>query len=88
MCPIETPEGPNIGLIGSLASFARINAFGFIETPYRRVVNGKVTTTIDYLTAVRGRRLRRRPGQRAAHRGRSTSPSPACSLVRRVARST
>ena len=38
MCPIETPEGPNIGLIGSLASFARINAFGFIETPYRRVV--------------------------------------------------
>jgi DNA-directed RNA polymerase subunit beta len=51
MCPIETPEGPNIGLIGSLASFARINAFGFIETPYRRVVGGKVTATIDYLTA-------------------------------------
>ena len=51
MCPIETPEGPNIGLIGSLASFARINAFGFIETPYRRVVSGKVTDKIDYLTA-------------------------------------
>ncbi|KGJ82325.1 DNA-directed RNA polymerase subunit beta [Cryobacterium roopkundense] len=51
MCPIETPEGPNIGLIGSLASFARINAFGFIETPYRRVVANKVTETIDYLTA-------------------------------------
>ncbi|MDH6532288.1 DNA-directed RNA polymerase subunit beta [Aurantimicrobium minutum] len=51
MCPIETPEGPNIGLIGSLASFARINAFGFIETPYRRVVKGKVTENIDYLTA-------------------------------------
>jgi len=51
MCPIETPEGPNIGLIGSLASFARINAFGFIETPYRRVTKGKVTATIDYLTA-------------------------------------
>ena len=51
MCPIETPEGPNIGLIGSLASFARINSFGFIETPYRRVVKGKVTATIDYLTA-------------------------------------
>ena len=51
MCPIETPEGPNIGLIGSLASFARINSFGFIETPYRRVVDGKVTDTIDYLTA-------------------------------------
>ncbi|MBV0894023.1 DNA-directed RNA polymerase subunit beta [Microbacterium sp. NC79] len=51
MCPIETPEGPNIGLIGSLASFARINAFGFIETPYRRVIDGKVSATIDYLTA-------------------------------------
>jgi DNA-directed RNA polymerase subunit beta len=51
MCPIETPEGPNIGLIGSLASFARINSFGFIETPYRRVRGGKVSSTIDYLTA-------------------------------------
>ncbi len=51
MCPIETPEGPNIGLIGSLASFARINSFGFIETPYRRVVDGVVTDTIDYLPA-------------------------------------
>ncbi|GLI27932.1 DNA-directed RNA polymerase subunit beta [Agromyces rhizosphaerae] len=52
MCPIETPEGPNIGLIGSLASFARINSFGFIETPYRRVENGRVTEHIDYLTAM------------------------------------
>jgi DNA-directed RNA polymerase subunit beta len=51
MCPIETPEGPNIGLIGSLATFARINAFGFIETPYRRIEKGKVTAKIDYLTA-------------------------------------
>ena len=51
MCPIETPEGPNIGLIGSLATYARINAFGFVETPYRKVVNGKVTDQIDYLTA-------------------------------------
>ena len=51
MCPIETPEGPNIGLIGSLASFARINAFGFIETPYRRVSKGKVGKAVDYLTA-------------------------------------
>ncbi|WP_285115709.1 DNA-directed RNA polymerase subunit beta [Leifsonia sp. fls2-241-R2A-40a] len=51
MCPIETPEGPNIGLIGSLASFARINSFGFIETPYRKVVEGRVTEQIDYLTA-------------------------------------
>jgi DNA-directed RNA polymerase subunit beta len=51
MCPIETPEGPNIGLIGSLASYARVNKFGFIETPYRRVVKGKVTKRVDYLTA-------------------------------------
>ncbi|HEY0248421.1 MAG TPA: DNA-directed RNA polymerase subunit beta [Gryllotalpicola sp.] len=51
MCPIETPEGPNIGLIGSLASFARINSFGFIETPYRKVIDGKVSDRIDYLTA-------------------------------------
>ncbi len=51
MCPIETPEGPNIGLIGSLATFARINPYGFIETPYRKVVKGKVTDNIEYLTA-------------------------------------
>ncbi|MDP9184086.1 MAG: DNA-directed RNA polymerase subunit beta, partial [Actinomycetota bacterium] len=51
MCPIETPEGPNIGLIGSLSSYARINQFGFIETPYRRVEDGKITTKIDYLSA-------------------------------------
>ncbi len=51
MCPIETPEGPNIGLIGSLASYAKVNRFGFIETPYRRAENGVVTNKIDYLTA-------------------------------------
>jgi DNA-directed RNA polymerase subunit beta len=51
MCPIETPEGPNIGLIGSLATYARINEFGFVETPYRKVENGRVTDRIDYLTA-------------------------------------
>ena len=51
MCPIETPEGPNIGLIGSLATYARVTPFGFIETPYRKVVKGKVTDQIDYLTA-------------------------------------
>ena len=51
MCPIETPEGPNIGLIGSLSSFARVNEFGFIETPYRKVSKGKVTNQISYLTA-------------------------------------
>ena len=53
MCPVETPEGPNIGLIGSLSSYARINAFGFIETPYKKVVNGKVTEKIEYLSAAR-----------------------------------
>lgn len=51
MCPIETPEGPNIGLIGSLATYARITPFGFVETPYRKVVKGKVTDAVDYLTA-------------------------------------
>ena len=51
MCPIETPEGPNIGLIGALATFARVNEFGFIESPYRKVVNGKVTDEIVYLAA-------------------------------------
>ncbi|WP_066582329.1 DNA-directed RNA polymerase subunit beta [Cellulomonas timonensis] len=51
MCPIETPEGPNIGLIGSLATYGRINPFGFVETPYRKVVNGVVTDDVHYLTA-------------------------------------
>ncbi|HEY3199659.1 MAG TPA: DNA-directed RNA polymerase subunit beta [Actinomycetes bacterium] len=51
MCPIETPEGPNIGLIGSLSTYGRVNPFGFVETPYRKVKNGKVTDQIDYLTA-------------------------------------
>ena len=51
ICPIETPEGPNIGLISSLSTYARVNAFGFLETPYRTVVNGKATTEIEYLSA-------------------------------------
>ncbi len=53
ICPIETPEGPNIGLIGSLATFARVNRYGFIETPYRVVKEGYVTDEIEYLTADR-----------------------------------
>ena len=53
ICPVETPEGPNIGLIASLATFARINDFGFLETPYRKVENGKVGAHLDYLTADR-----------------------------------
>ncbi|GAA1939395.1 DNA-directed RNA polymerase subunit beta [Nocardioides marmoribigeumensis] len=51
MCPIETPEGPNIGLIGSLSTYGRINPFGFVETPYRKVVNGRVTDEVVYVTA-------------------------------------
>ena len=51
MCPIETPEGPNIGLISSLSTYARVNKFGFLETPYRLVANGVVTNKIDYLSA-------------------------------------
>ena len=53
MCPIESPEGPNIGLIGSLATFGRVNPFGFIETPYRKVVNGHVTDEVEYMLADR-----------------------------------
>ena len=53
MCPIESPEGPNIGLIGSLATFGRVNPFGFIETPYRKVINGHVTDEVEYMTADR-----------------------------------
>ena len=57
ICPIETPEGPNIGLITSLATYARVNDFGFIEVPYRKVVNGRVTKTIDYLSAIDGEKF-------------------------------
>ena len=52
VCPIETPEGPNIGLINSLASYARTNDYGFIETPYRKVIDGRVTSEIEYLSAI------------------------------------
>ena len=52
ICPIETPEGPNIGLINSLATYARVNKYGFIETPYRKVINGKVSRDVTYLSAI------------------------------------
>ncbi len=52
ICPIETPEGPNIGLINSLATYSRVNKYGFIESPYRKVINKKVTDTVEYLSAV------------------------------------
>ncbi|QBI55429.1 DNA-directed RNA polymerase subunit beta [Streptomonospora litoralis] len=51
MCPIETPEGPNIGLMGSLAGYGRVNSFGFVETPYRKIADGRITDQVDYLTA-------------------------------------
>ena len=66
MCPIETPEGPNIGLIVSMSTYARINEYGFIETPYRVVENGKVTEEIEYLTADEEDNVVHRPGERAA----------------------
>ncbi|MGC7268531.1 DNA-directed RNA polymerase subunit beta, partial [Mycobacteroides abscessus subsp. abscessus] len=52
VCPIETPEGPNIGLINSLALYAQLNDYGFLETPYRKVENGKLTDQVDYLSAI------------------------------------
>ncbi len=52
VCPVETPEGPNIGLINSLAVYARLNHYGFLETPYRKVANGRVTNTVDHLSAI------------------------------------
>jgi DNA-directed RNA polymerase subunit beta len=52
VCPIETPEGPNIGLINSMALYARLNEYGFLETPYRKIIDGKVSDTIDYLSAI------------------------------------
>ncbi len=87
ICPIETPEGPNIGLINSLATFARINKYGFIETPYRKVKDGRVTEEVIYLSAMEEARTRsRRPMPRsmsAAVHGRhdlcrmpATSPVP------------
>ncbi len=57
ICPIETPEGPNIGLITSLASYARVNDYGFIEVPYRKVTNGKVTEEIEFFSAIEGEKF-------------------------------
>ena len=68
ICPIETPEGPNIGLINSLATYARVNEYGFIETPYRKVEDGQVTDEIVYLSAMEEGRYIDRPGQRRDRR--------------------
>ena len=66
LCPIETPEGPNIGLIASLSTFARVNDFGFIETPYQKVENGTATGVVEYLTADQEDNLHHRAGEHAA----------------------
>ena len=72
VCPIETPEGPNIGLINSLSTYARTNDYGFLETPYRRVVDGKVTDELDYLSAIEEEYIRYRTGVCNNGRRRST----------------
>ncbi len=64
ICPIETPEGPNIGLINSLATFSRVNKYGFIETPYRKVIDGKVTDEVVYLSAMEEAEAHHRAGHR------------------------
>ncbi len=86
MCPIETPEGPNIGLIGSLGSYATVNEFGFIQTPYRRVVNGKVTADVERARRHPGGAQGHRAGQRRARRARASS-SARCSAARAASRS-
>jgi len=79
MCPIETPEGPNIGLIGSLATYARVNEFGFIETPYRKVVKGRVTEKIVYLSADEEERyIIAQANAPVDKRGRFESPTILC----------
>ena len=82
VCPIETPEGPNIGLINSLALYARTNEYGFLETPYRKVAGGRVTDEIVFLSAIDEGQYADRPGQCGAgqeeqvHRRAGLSPAP------------
>ena len=74
ICPIETPEGPNIGLINSLATYAKVNKYGFIETPYRLVKEGTVQEGWKYLSAMEEERLVRGAGRRADRRDRAFQP--------------
>ena len=85
MCPIETPEGPNIGLIGSLSSFAEVSEFGFVTTPYRVVKNGKVTDEIVHLDATEEQERRIAPGQRAGRQERQAAPATRSSAAPRPA---
>ena len=84
VCTIETPEGPNIGLINSLAVYARTNKYGFLETPYRKVVNGKVTDTGRVPVGDRGARVRDRAGQRRARQGRRLRAPRSCPAASRA----
>ena len=86
MCPIETPEGPNIGLIGSLGAYATLNEFGFIQTPYRRVKNGKVTTDVERPGRHAGGAQDHRAGQRRDRRQGQASWAR-CSAARAASRS-
>ena len=83
MCPIETPEGPNIGLIGALATYARVNEFGFIESPYRKVVKGKVTDEIVYLAADEEEEYVVAQANAPAQRPTAPSPTTASSCAAR-----
>ena len=79
ICPIETPEGPNIGLINSLATFGRVNKYGFIESPYRKVNKGKVTDEVVYLSAMEeGRYTIAQANASLAKSGRFTDPIISC----------
>jgi len=79
LCPIETPEGPNIGLINSLACYATVNEFGFIETPYRRVIDGKVTDEVQYLSAIdEGRHVIAQANARVDEEGRFVAEFVQC----------
>ena len=79
ICPIETPEGPNIGLINSLSVYARTNAYGFLETPYRKVVDGKVTEEVDYLSAIEeGRYVIAQANAKTDEKGNLTSELVSC----------
>ena len=82
ICPIETPEGPNIGLINSLATYARVNKYGFVETPYRKVKDGRVTDEVHLSLGDGGGPLHRRPGQlrRSTPRAASPTTSSSCGM--------
>src|SRR5687767_2193800 len=89
MCPIETPEGPNIGLIGGLSTFARVNEFGFIESPYRKVVGGRVTGEIVYMAADEEENyVVARPTRRSTPTARSSRSACSCVVRRRPPAST